>query len=309
MKIRSLIPLLAAALALPLAANVLADAPKDVLAQIDPATGKAKDTTKAFTVSGIVAAKLTLPDGKVVAYVLTPGEAALPVLADAKDGANLLPRTEVTLSGKLTDGPLGAALAVDAGSVKAGEANKPFGNSEPRGAAFFADASSLAGRYVQLTNVTFAAGKFDASGTVSVKSDGGEVKLLVGKGAAGHDAPEGATDVFGIVVKNGGGWQLAAARFLPVTRRDSQALATKYTCFNCHNPDAKVVGPSYRDVAAKYRSDADASAKLIAQMESGGSGKWGPVPMTPFKGIVPPDDMKKLADWIMSYRWDALLAE
>lgn len=311
MKIRSAF-FLAATLVFPLANSVRADVTpvKDVLAQIDSATGKAKDTAKEFTVTGIVAAKVTLPDDKVLAFVLAAGEAALPVLADAKDGANLLPRNEVTLSGKLTDGPLGAALAVNAAGVKVGDANKAFGNSEPRGGTFFADASALAGRYVQLTNVTFSAAKFDASGVASVKSaDGGEVKLLVGKSAANRDVPAGATDVFGVVVKTGGEWRLAAARFLPVTRRESQAMATKYTCFNCHNPDSKVVGPTYREVAAKYRNDADATAKLIAQMEAGGSGKWGAVPMTPFKGIVPADDMKKLADWIMSYRWDAILAE
>jgi cytochrome c551/c552 len=312
MKIRFAFAALAAVLAASFAHSVLADPTpiKDVLAQIDPATGKAKDTTTAYTVSGIVAAKLTLPDDRIVAFVVTPGEAALPVLADAKDGANLMPRNAVTLSGKLADGPLGAALAADAGSVQAGEANKPFGNSEPRGAAFFADASSLAGRYVQLTNVTFEAAKFDTTGTATVKgADGAEVKLLVGKGAAGRDVPEGATDVFGVALKNGGQWELAAARFLPVTRKEALALAQKSTCINCHNPDIKVVGPAYRDVAAKYRNDPDAQTKLISQMETGGFGKWGTVPMTPFKGIVAPDDMKKLADWILGYRWDAILAE
>ena len=312
MRINAVFVALAATLAFPLANSVLADstAIKDVLAQIDPATGKAKNTATDFTVTGFVATKLTLPDGRVVAFVLAPGEAALPVLAGAADGPNLMPRNAVTLSGKLGDGPLGAALAVDSGSVQVSATNQPFGNSEPRGAVFFTDASSLAGRYVQLTNVTFEAAKFDASGVAAVKSaDGGEVKLLVGKGAANHDAPAGATDVFGVVVKSGGQWQLAAARFLPVTRREAQPLATKYTCLNCHNPDTKVVGPAYRDVAAKYRNDPDAKAKVISQMETGGSGKWGPVPMTPFKGIVPPDDMNRLADWILGYRWDAILAE
>jgi cytochrome c551/c552 len=312
MRINAVFVALAATLAFPLANSVLADstAIKDVLAQIDPATGKAKNTATDFTVTGFVATKLTLPDGRVVAFVLAPGEAALPVLAGAADGPNLMPRNAVTLSGKLGDGPLGEALAVDAGSVQVSATNQPFGNSEPRGAAFFADASSLAGRYVQLTNVTFEAAKFDASGTATVKSgDGAEVKLLVGKGAAGRDVPAGATDIFGVVVKAGGSWQLVAARFLPVTRREATALAQKSTCFNCHNPDMKVVGPAYRDVAAKYRNDPDAKAKLISQMETGGSGKWGPVPMTPFKGIVAPDDMNKLADWILGYRWDAILAE
>jgi cytochrome c551/c552 len=83
----------------------------------------------------------------------------------------------------------------------------------------------------------------------------------------------------------------------------------------CHNPDARVVagtpllGPPYREVAAKYRNDSNAAAKLIAQMKTGGQGKWGQVPMPPLAAVVQPDDMQKLADWILSYRWDAILAE
>ena len=49
--------------------------------------------------------------------------------------------------------------------------------------------------------------------------------------------------------------------------------------------------------------------KIIAQMQNGGTGKWGAVPMPPLKTTVPPDDMPKLANWILGYRWDAILAE
>ncbi len=78
---------------------------KDVLAQIDPATGKAKDTATEFSVTGIVAAKLALSDQKVLAFIHNPGEPALPVQADVKDGAKLIPRNVVKLTGKLGDGP------------------------------------------------------------------------------------------------------------------------------------------------------------------------------------------------------------
>jgi cytochrome c551/c552 len=51
------------------------------------------------------------------------------------------------------------------------------------------------------------------------------------------------------------------------------------------------------------------SMKVIAQMRTGGSGKWGPVPMIPFEGKVPPGDMERLAGWILGYRWDSVLAD
>lgn len=282
---------------------------KDVLAQIDPASGKAKDPALEFTVSGIVAARMVLPDGKVLAFIHTAGEPALAVLAEAGDAAPLQPRNAVTSAGNLADGPFGAALVLKTGSASVTETNKPF-TSVPVAAALFKDASALAGRYVQLTNVTFAPGKFDASGRAKVKAaDGAEVTLALSKGAANRDVPADATDVFGVVVKAGGEWQLAAARFLPVNRKQCQEVATLRTCLSCHNPDTQVIGPAYRDVAAKYRNDAEALNKMILQMENGGTGKWGTNVMVALKAVVPPEDMKLLANWIFSYRWDAVLAE
>lgn len=282
---------------------------KEVLAQIDPATGQAKDIATEFTVSGIVAARLVLPDDNVLAFVHNAGEPALPVLADAQGGEKLRPRHVVKLAGKLGGGPFGSALVLTPGSVTVTESNKPFGSASVAGVSF-KDATAINGRYVQLTNVTFAPGKFDASGKAIVKTaDGSEVTLRLGKAAATRDVPGEATDVFGVVVKSGSEWQLVAARFLPVTRKASQELATQRTCLSCHNPDTYQIGPAYRDVAAKYRNDPEAIGKMIAQMENGGTGKWGTNVMLALKALVPPEDMNTLAHWIHSYRWDAVLAE
>jgi len=283
---------------------------QDILAQVDPATGKVEDGTKSFTISGIVTTRL-VQDSQTTAYVLIyPESPTVAVRAGGRaDAAVLLPRNQITLSGKLADSPLGAVLQVQAGSVAITDTNKPF-KSQSIGAATFKDASALAGDYLQLTNVTFADAKFDNSGTAKVKADDGTtVTLLVSKSAAGRETPKVPTDVFGVAIKNGGEWRLVAARFLQVDRRDIQALATKDTCLSCHNPDIKVVGPSYRDVAASYRNDPDAVSKIIAQMENGGKDKWGVIPMPPLKTVVPMDDMPKLANWIFGYRWDAILAE
>jgi len=283
---------------------------KDVLAQIDPASGKAKDGATEFTVRGIVAAKLVLPDNKALAFVLEAGQPALPVFGDAKEAVNLIPRNEVTLSGKLGDGPFGGALQLKAGSVSVSATNKPFGISELRDAGFLKDASSRAGRWMQVTNVTFAPGKFGADGIVKAKgADGAEMTVRVSQGAAGREVPSEPVNVFGVPVKVGSEWHLVAGRFLLGRAREIQNVATKRTCFTCHNPDTKLMGPPYREVAAKYRNDADAIAKLMSQMEKGGVGKWGPVPMPALGAVVPPDERKALAEWVMSYRWDAVLAE
>jgi len=282
---------------------------KDVLAQIDPATGKAKDTTTAFSVTGIVAAKLTLPDQKVLAFVHNPGEPAVSVQTDVKDSMQLIPRNVVKLTGKLGEAAFGAALVPNAGSVSVTESNKPFTSVSVAG-SLFKDASTMAGRYVQLTNVTFSAPKLDGSGTAKVKcADGTEVTLLISQGGIGRETPKDATDVFGVIVKSGNEWHLAASRFLPVNRKQCVELATQRTCLTCHNPDTLVTGPAYRDVAAKYRNDPEAISKIIAQMENGGTGKWGTNVMISLKALVPPEEMKTLAHWVYSYRWDALLAE
>jgi cytochrome c len=76
------------------------------------------------------------------------------------------------------------------------------------------------------------------------------------------------------------------------------AMAKKYNCTACHAVDKKVVGPSYQDVAKKYKGDATAEAKLIEKVKKGGSGVWGPVPMPP-NPQVPDADVKSLVTWIL----------
>ncbi len=80
-----------------------------------------------------------------------------------------------------------------------------------------------------------------------------------------------------------------------------QALATAKNCMACHATDKKLVGPSYKDVAAKYAGQKDAVDKLAAKIIKGGSGVWGPVPM-PANAQVNDADAKKLAAWIMTIK-------
>jgi cytochrome c len=79
----------------------------------------------------------------------------------------------------------------------------------------------------------------------------------------------------------------------------SEALAKKHNCLACHAADKKLIGPSYKDVAAKYKADAGAEAKLIAKVKNGGVGAWGQIPMPP-NAAVPDADIKALVKWVLS---------
>ena len=80
-----------------------------------------------------------------------------------------------------------------------------------------------------------------------------------------------------------------------------QALATSKNCMACHAVDKKLVGPSYKDVAAKYAGQAGAADKLAEKIMKGSSGVWGPVPM-PANPQVNDADAKKLVAWILTQK-------
>lgn len=78
-------------------------------------------------------------------------------------------------------------------------------------------------------------------------------------------------------------------------------LAQKKNCMACHAVDKKLVGPSYKDVAAKYAGQKDAVDKLTQKVMKGGAGVWGPVPM-PANTQVSAAEAKQLVDWVLSVR-------
>lgn len=80
----------------------------------------------------------------------------------------------------------------------------------------------------------------------------------------------------------------------------AQALAQKSGCLACHSIDKKVLGPAYKDVAAKYKGDKTAEAKLIAKVKAGGSGVWGPMPMPANSPQVKDADIKTIVEWVLS---------
>ena len=81
----------------------------------------------------------------------------------------------------------------------------------------------------------------------------------------------------------------------------SAELAQKKTCMACHAIDKKLVGPAYKEVAAKYAGQKDAAAKLAEKIQKGGTGVWGQVPM-PANPQVTADEAKTLAAWVLTLK-------
>lgn len=93
------------------------------------------------------------------------------------------------------------------------------------------------------------------------------------------------------------GWSLTALAAAPAAPED---LATDAGCTMCHATDKKVVGPSFHDVAQKYRADPGAGASLAAKVRSGTKGVWGPLPMAPMDAKKISDaDLKAVIAWIL----------
>ncbi len=93
----------------------------------------------------------------------------------------------------------------------------------------------------------------------------------------------------------------AGGAIAPLDLKTGQAMMQKYGCSACHAVDKKVLGPAYEDVAAKYRGDAGALARLTQKVKSGGTGVWGQIPMPP-NAQVPDADTKALVSWILSLK-------
>lgn len=93
----------------------------------------------------------------------------------------------------------------------------------------------------------------------------------------------------------------AAGLLLATGAQANDKLAQSAGCNTCHQLDKKVLGPAYKDIAAKYRTDKGAEAKLAAKVKAGGKGVWGEVPMPP-NAHVKDDDIKAVVRWILSLK-------
>ena len=92
---------------------------------------------------------------------------------------------------------------------------------------------------------------------------------------------------------------LAAIIILVPTVNANEELLKKHACVACHNVNLKLVGPAYKDVAAKYRNQKDANAYLVGKIRNGSKGVWGPIPMPPNTRVTEAE-AKELATFILS---------
>jgi cytochrome c len=94
---------------------------------------------------------------------------------------------------------------------------------------------------------------------------------------------------------------LAAGAAQAADAKAAEELAKKNACMACHAIDKKMVGPAYKDVAAKYAGQKDALAKLSEKVKKGGTGVWGQVPMPP-NSAVKDDDIKTIVAWVLTLK-------
>ncbi|HEX7933719.1 MAG TPA: c-type cytochrome [Paraburkholderia sp.] len=78
-----------------------------------------------------------------------------------------------------------------------------------------------------------------------------------------------------------------------------QRIANANACMGCHAVDRKLVGPSFQQIAARYKGDAQALAKLTRKVKGGGSGVWGMIPM-PAHQSMSNADIRTVVDWVLA---------
>ena len=94
---------------------------------------------------------------------------------------------------------------------------------------------------------------------------------------------------------------MSAAMALCGAAQANEKLAQSSGCMTCHGVDKKIIGPTYKDIAAKYRSDKSAQASLEKKVKAGGKGVWGDIPMPP-NAHLKDEDIKTLVAWVLAQK-------
>ena len=92
----------------------------------------------------------------------------------------------------------------------------------------------------------------------------------------------------------------AGLAFAGVTQANEKLLQAS-GCTACHSVDKKLIGPAYKDVAAKYRGNKGAEADLVKKVKAGSKGVWGDIPMTP-NAHVKDEDIRTMVQWILQLK-------
>ncbi len=93
---------------------------------------------------------------------------------------------------------------------------------------------------------------------------------------------------------------LLSALILSLSAQADEALAKSKNCTTCHGLDKKIVGPGYKEIAAKRGAEKGAEAALTAKIKAGSKGEWGQVPMPP--NNVTDAEAATLAKWVLSIK-------
>jgi cytochrome c len=97
------------------------------------------------------------------------------------------------------------------------------------------------------------------------------------------------------------GLAVAGGAHAALDRAAAEAMMKKDGCAACHEVDTKLIGPAFRDIAAKYKGDKDAAARLKDKVKKGGVHVWGEAAMPP--NVLASDaDIKELVDWILTLK-------
>jgi len=90
-------------------------------------------------------------------------------------------------------------------------------------------------------------------------------------------------------------------RAVPSVTAQGKSLIANSNCLSCHKIDIKLIGPAFKDIAAKYPANEANYDQLSKKVIDGGSGNWGEVPMSPHPDLKP-DDAKKMVKYILSVK-------
>ena len=94
---------------------------------------------------------------------------------------------------------------------------------------------------------------------------------------------------------------IAVAAAAAPAAQANEKLAQASGCMTCHAQDKKLIGPSYKEVAEKYRNDKQGEGKLFQKVKAGGKGVWGETPMPP-NAHLKDDDVKTLVRWVLTQK-------
>ena len=138
-------------------------------------------------------------------------------------------------------------------------------------------------------------GKGDVANIACMKDCATEVKLA-------SSFPESARELHGDPADQNrtiGAKSVAAAKTgVQATGAEIADLAKRKACLSCHGIDRRVVGPAFKEIAAKYKGEAGIEAKLVQKLRRGGSGVWGPLAMPPNPDLAE-SDAAALIHWVL----------